>query len=178
VRKTALLIALLAACRSVRPAPDPARDAYVGGSFSAIPALGLGIEGGKVIHRAERFDLAVEGELLWQFLTDRDLADDGHTENLDDWTQVRVGLKQSFQPGGKYRFVLRYGGVLFRATGTPGIIGEGGTYFGLYASAGFDVEIAPRWTMGPDFRVLLVEGRGDPGFEAVPQFGWHLVFDF
>jgi hypothetical protein len=174
VRKVALLILCAAACRS-RVESGHRRDFYAGASLSAIPAVGLAVEGGKVVHRTDRFDFAIEGELAWQFLSDRDLADDGNTENTDDWVQGRIGVKQTWSPGWKRHLVARYGAVLFRATGTPGIVAEAGDYYGLYGSLGFDVEVAERWTMGPEFRLLLV---GGPGFEAVPQFGWHLVHDF
>lgn len=175
-----LLIAaalLVVGCRS-RGVTGAERDWYAGGSFSAIPAVGLAAEAGRVLHRGESFDLAVEGEFTWQFLTDQDLADDGRSANTNNWTQLRLGLKQSFQPTGKRHLVLRYGLVGFRATGTPGIIDSAGDYLGAYGGLGFEADLGDRWVMGPEVRVLAVDGLDGGGFEVIPQFAWHLAFRF
>ncbi len=172
-----LLLALLAAgCRTRPPDWQPWQTAF-GGSFSAIPHVGVAAEGGAVIHRTERFDYVAEGEVTYQFLDDADLASDGSPGKLDAWWQLRAGIKQIFSPGHKRHLVVRYGAVFFHATGTPGLVDAAGSYFGIYGGIGFETDLNERWTAGPELRVLIVDGDAS-GVEIVPQFAWHLVRRF
>lgn len=172
MRRLSALLLLLAACQT-RVADYP-RDWYAGGSFSAIPAVGLALEGGKVIARPEKFDLSAEAQAVWQFLDDKDLADDGHADHGEMFA-VRAGLKHATSPGHKRHFTLRYGFEYYHATGDPGIVDRAGDYYGAYVGFGFETELAPHWTMGPELSAVVLGGEGTA---VVPTFFWHLVYDF
>lgn len=170
-----LAVLLLAACRS-RVAGYP-RDWHVGGSFSAIPGVGLALEGGKVFARKDKFDWAAEAQVFRHFLDDKDFADDGFADH-GRVTAVRAGLKHSTNPGHKRHVTWRYGFQFYRATGEPGIIERAGDYYGGYMGIGFETDLSRRWTMGPEISVAFMQGEGDRQFEVVPTFFWHLFFNF
>lgn len=167
-----VLILLFAACQS-RVGGYP-RDWYAGGSFSAIPAVGLALEGGKVLACPDSFDWAAEGQIVWQFLDDKDLADDGHADH-GEMAAVRAGFKHSTSPGHKRHLTLRYGFEYYHATGDPGIVDRPGDYYGAYVGFGFETELGPHWTMGPELSAAALWGEGTA---VVPTFFWHIVYDF
>jgi hypothetical protein len=175
MRRLALLPVLLlplAACQT--RVQDYERDWYAGGSFSAIPSVGLAVEGGKVLARPQLFDWSGEAQAIWQFLDDKDLANDNHATH-GEMQAVRVGFKQTSNPGGKRHLTLRYGFEYYRATGSPGIVDRPGYYYGPYIGFGFDTEIGEHWTMGPEVAAAFFQGEGTA---VVPGFFWHLVYDF
>jgi hypothetical protein len=180
-RNLAFLAALLTAallfagCRSRVAGYE--RDWYAGGSFTAVPGVGLALEGGKVVARPDTFDLAVEAQIVRHFLDDKDFADDGEADH-GRMTAVRLGLKHSTSPGAKRHATFRYGAQFYRATGVPGIVDRPGDYVGAYAGIGFETELSRNWTMGPEISVAVLRGEGDIGVEVVPTFFWHFVFDF
>jgi len=157
--------------------PGYPRDWYAGVSFSAIPGVGLAAHGGKVLARPETHDWSAEAMLIRHFLDDEDLADDGN-KATGRMTAVRAGFKHATNPGHKIRATYRYGFMFYRATGTPGIVDFPGNYYGAYGSVGFETELSRRWTMGPEFSLAFLEGEGRPGFEIVPTFFWHLIYNF
>ncbi|MFI5402524.1 MAG: hypothetical protein ACHQ1G_06270 [Planctomycetota bacterium] len=174
MHRLALLATLLfAACQS-RVAGYP-RDWYAGGSFAAIPGVGLAVEGGKVLARPEQFDWSGEAQFVWQFLDDKDLADDNRADH-GEMLAARAGFKHSTNPGHKRHLTLRYGFEFYRATGDPGIVEQAGDYYGGYVGFGFETELSRHWTMGPELSVAFLEGEGS--FEVVPGFFWHLAYDF
>ena len=175
ISAVAVALILAAGCRSRVPGYD--RDWYAGGSFTAVPGVGLAAGGGKVIAHRDTYDWAVEGQIVRHFLDDKDIADDGQAAH-GRMTAVRIGMKHSVSPGSKRHATFRYGAQFYRATGTPGIVDKPGDYFGAYASFGFETELSERWTMGPEFSVALLEGEGSIGWEVVPTFFWHLWFNF
>jgi hypothetical protein len=171
-RLSLFALLLLPACQS--RVQDYARDWYLGGSFSAIPAVGLAVEGGKVIARPDTFDWAVEAQGVWQFLDDKDLADDGHASH-GEMQAARLGFKHSTSPGAKRHWTLRYGFEYYHASGSPGIVDRPGDYYGAYVGFGFETELSKRWTMGPELSAAFVGGEGTA---VVPTFFWHLVYNF
>jgi len=172
MRRLALLLLLLPACQT-RVDGYP-RDWYAGGSFSAVPSVGLAVEGGKVLARPEMFDWSGEAQFIWQFLDDKDLANDNHA-NHGEMMAVRAGFKHSTSPGQKRHLTLRYGFEYYRAVGDPGIVQRAGDYYGAYAGFGFETELSRHWTMGPELSVAYLTGTGA---EIVPTFFWHLAYDF
>ena len=172
-----LLACAMPACRTRLSGGAP-RDWYAGGGFSAVPQVGLTGGFGKVVKRTQTSDWAAELYAAFQFLDDKDFADD-ERPGADDVTQIRAGLKHIFSPGHKRHLTIRYGAVWFRADGEHPLIIEGpGDYTGAYLAIGFETDLSARWTLGPEFALLLVDGSGDNGFEAVPQFTWHLIYSF
>ncbi|UCE87477.1 MAG: hypothetical protein JSU66_07125 [Deltaproteobacteria bacterium] len=169
-----LCVLLLAGACRTRVAGYP-RDYYAGMSFTAIPGVGLAAEGGKVVRRTDRYDLALEGQIVRHFWDDTDFADD----DLGDpgrMTAVRFGARQALSPGSKRHATFRYGFQFYRATGQPGIVDDPGDYYGFYASAGFETELSRHWSMGPEISVAVLEGEGSLPTEVVPTFFWRFVF--
>lgn len=164
-----LLLALLicmAACRS-RIAREDAREVYAGIGFSALPGVGASATLGQIFSdRSELFDFAFE------LGTTRQDMDNGR------FFQVQLGVKQTASPGHDRHLVFRYGLTWFRATGTPDLIDRPGDYLGLHVGVGYEWELSPRITVGPEARVLIVIGEGSLGREIVPQFGIHFIFNF
>jgi len=172
-----VLAGLVAGCRTRIPSTAP-RDTYAGVAFSALPQVGLEAGGGKIIARPARYDLAAEGAVAFQFIDDTDLADDGRP-GPGSFTQLRGGLKHTFSPGGRRHLTARYGLVWFRATGAnPLIIDDPGDYLGIYAGVGFETDLTPTLTMGPEIRLLIVDGLDGQGVQAFPQFAWNLFWNF
>lgn len=177
MRGSALLLGvfLLAACRS--RVAGPPRDWYAGGSFSAVPGVGLAVEGGKVFAREDKYDWSAEGQVFRHFWDDKDLADDNFADH-GRVTAVRAGLKHTMSPGHKRHLTCRYGFQFYRATGEPGIIEKAGDYYGGYFGIGFETDLSRHWTMGPELSVAFMQGEGGRQFEVVPTFFWHLSYDF
>ena len=175
--RAALLLCLLAtACRSRIPS-DNVRNAFVSAGLSALPQVGVALGGGWRVATRESYDLFIEAEGTVQFLDDTDFNDDGFG-GPGTFTQARLGLKHALSPGHKRHVTVRYGVLWFRARGGVTIIDAPGDYVGAYVGLGFETELSERWTMGPEIRILLVNGTGSQGFEVVPQFAWHLIFRF
>ena len=175
--RTALLLCLLATgCRS-RLRQEHARKAFFGAGLSALPQVGAAVEAGWRVAARESYDLFVELEGTVQFLDDTDFNDDG-LGGPGTFSQARLGLKHTFSPGHKRHLTVRYGAVWFRARGGVTILDLPGDYIGAYLGLGFETDLSERWTMGPEIRILLVEGTDSQGFDVVPQFGWHLIFRF
>jgi len=172
-----VLAGLVAGCCTRIPSTAP-RDTYVGFAFSALPQVGLEAGGGKVLARPARYDLSAEVAGAFQFIDDTDLANDGNP-GPGSYTQLRAGLKHTFAPGHRRHLTARYGLVWFRATGQfPLIIDSPGDYLGVYAGIGFETDLTPRLTMGPEIRLLIVDGLDSQGVQAFPQFAWNLFWNF
>ncbi len=170
------LALLLAACRSGVKSPNDA-DHLVGVSFSALPQVGVGLLGATRLSKRPEFNLLAELEGTLQFLDDSDLADDGGP-GAGNFTQVRLGLKYVFTPDDSRHLVARYGVVWLESSGEPILLDEAGEYAGGYGGIGFETEISKRWSVGPEFRLLVVDGLQSQGIEVIPQFAWHFTFRF
>lgn len=168
-----LLLSLAGACRS----SSNDRDSYVGGGIIALPQLGPVVSAGHRVRRPHQWDTYLEAEAAYQFIDDKDLADDGFP-GAGSVTQFRLGLKHVLAPEAKRRLTFRWGAVWFQSTGEAVLIDRAGRYAGAYLSFGFETDLSERWSMGPDIRALFVEGTGSADFEVVPQFAWQLVFRY
>ncbi|MHC4973347.1 MAG: hypothetical protein ACYTG3_13550 [Planctomycetota bacterium] len=169
------LVVLQVGCKS--RVPGYPRNWYGGVSFSAIPGVGLAAHGGKVLAQPDTYDWSGEAMIIRHFLDDTDFADDGFGAS-GRMTAVRAGFKHGTNPGHKIRATYRYGFMYYRATGVPGIVDFPGNYWGAYGGVGFETELSRRWTMGPEFSLAFLEGEGNLGFEIVPTFYWHLIYNF
>jgi hypothetical protein len=160
------------------PTALPPADWYAGAALSLLPNVGVAVEAGKVVRRDAFATWSVEAQALWQFLDDKTFADDGNPV-AGDWYQARVGAKVSTDPDDYRHWTGRLGFVWFRAEGEPNLVQEEGDYFGGYVGVGFETQVNDRFTIGPEVSVMVVpRDGGDPPFYAVPQFGWHLLWEF
>ena len=159
--------------------PNPCyqcRPWYVGGSASFLPNLGLAIQAGRVFKENEEVRWSAEGEFTFQFLDDKTFASDGGPE-AGNWYQLQLGVKVISKPRTRRHWTGRGGLVWFYADGEePNIVEKEGHYAGIYAGFGFETDITPTLTMGPEISGMLVM-REDGSIEAVPQFNWHIIWN-
>ncbi len=164
-------LALAAGCKSRLPS-ERTGELHAGVGFLAVPAAGVSVTAGQTIHdRHDFFDIAFELQAAFQF------PEDSATQN-GKWAQIQAGAKATLSPGHPSHVVLRAGGVWFRATGDPAILDAPGDYLGLYGGVGYEWDLSPRMTAGPEFKVLVVGGEGSLGVEVVPQFGLNWIVKF
>jgi hypothetical protein len=163
----AVLGVLLAACA----APETGRGPRFGLAGSAVP--NLGVEGALEIPVGRRGDtlLAADLHLVQQFLDDEDLADDGNPE-AGDWTQAGLALRAITDADDEGHWTFRVGPEWFEARSNPNIVDEPGHYVGLRVGLGFERDLTPGVSMGPEVSFLLAWGEGT--FEWVPQLVWGL----
>jgi hypothetical protein len=160
------LLLCMAACRSRIPRED-ARRAYVDLGMSALPGMGASAALGQLFSdRKELFDFAFE------LTTTLQKVEDGR------FFQVQAGVKQTGSPGHDSHLVLRYGLTWFRATGNPEFISLPGDYLGGYFGAGYEWDLSPHITIGPEARVVVASREGTLDVEAFPQLGIHFTFNF
>ncbi|MGQ0612553.1 MAG: hypothetical protein ACT4PV_02220 [Planctomycetaceae bacterium] len=165
------VLAFAAACKSRIPADKPG-EFHAGIGFLGVPAAGVSVTAGQTFSdRREFFDLAFELQAAFQF------PEDSPTRT-GKWAQFQAGAKATLSPGHPRHVVLRAGGVWFRATGDPGILDTPGDYLGLYGGVGYEWDLTQRMTVGPEFKVLIVDGEGSLGIEVVPQFGLNWIVKF
>lgn len=155
--------------------PPPCRATYADASLSFLPNLGLGIGAGRVFARTADDIWSFEVQGTYQFLDDASIADDGNPE-AGDWLQLRAGFKASSNPRGRRHFTKRFGAVVFDAAGDPNIVQEPGTYWGVYGGLGFETDLTPTLTVGPELSVLVTTREDEFEFaRPVPQLTWHAI---
>jgi hypothetical protein len=162
-----LLSLLFAGCRS----------AFVDAGVSFLPQVGVAAGGGVLLGSSAASEVFLEAEAACQWLDDKGILDDGNEEQ-GPWWQADVGAKHVLRPEQRRHLVVRYGAVWFRQTGVTGIIDGPGTYWGGFAGVGFETDLSPRLSVGPEVRVLVAQGEGSPGWEIVPQLRLHVVLRF
>jgi hypothetical protein len=167
VRRLALVALLAAGCRS----------AFVDTGVSFLPQVGVAAGGGVRLGGSGASEFHLEAEVAYQSLDDKDVLDDGNGAQ-GPWRQAQVGVKQVLRPDRRRHVVVRYGAAWFRQTGVTGIIDGPGTYWGGFGGVGFETDVSPRVSIGPEVRVIVAQGEGAPGWEIVPQLRLHVVFRF
>ncbi len=168
----ALLIA--ASCAS---SPTQPRDVSWSVGASALPNLGLTTGMDQVFHRSGETSYALEALFTFQPWDDEDVISDGHP-HAGDFAQFQLGVKRA-RPSQEDRWwTSRAGAVWFRAKGEPNIVQLPGDYLGLYAGAGFELQVNEHLTMGPDLSLLVVSLERSGDVDVVPQLAWRVTFGF
>lgn len=156
--------------------PSCCRNKYVGFSGSLLPNVGIGIGGGFIVKRAPGVQYAVELQGTYQFLDDEDFADDGNPA-AGDWYQIRAGMKIISTPKFRRHLTGRFGAVWLRAEGEPNILQDPGDYWGIYGGIGFETDLTPQISVGPELQVMLVTRDDEFDVETpIPQLNWHLIY--
>lgn len=150
-------------------------NAYWGVGPSFLPNVGASLEAGAVWERGLRFIKSFEMKLTWQFLDDEDFINDA-APKAGDWYQLQGGVKFATAPLARRHWVFRGGLVWFYADGIPNIVQEQGHYLGGYVGVGYEAEIRPNFTIGPELSFLVVGGQGRAFI--IPQFNWHFIWSF
>ncbi len=151
-------------------------NAYLGGSLSFLPNVGVAVQGGVDRHRDRRLKVSTEAEFTYQFLDDELFIDDGNPA-AGNWLQFQGGVKVATNPDARRHWTGRLGGCWFYAGDDPNIVDKEGHYFGVYGGIGFETDLTEGFTMGPELSVMLaIHESGD--LVAVPQFNWHFLWNF
>jgi len=166
-RIVAVALLLGGSCRS---APSENRPA-IGLMPSALPNIGLAVEGSLPFRKLGSFDTSVSARYTHQWLDDSDLADDGNVA-AGDWSQLDVGLLGFHDLGGGRRATLRLAAVWMRARGEPNIIDDAGDYYGAGLGVGLRTRLSRDWSFGPELSIFF--GRGDGQWVKTPQLVWGL----
>ncbi|MDJ0523368.1 MAG: hypothetical protein QNJ90_14955 [Planctomycetota bacterium] len=153
----------------------PCRTTYVDTSLSFLPNVGAGLGGGMVISRTPQVQTSLEILGTWQFLDDEDFVDDGNPA-AGDWYQIRAGAKWSFAPKSRRHLTLRAGAMWLQANGEPNILNDPGDWFGIYGGIGFETDVTPCLTVGPELSLFLVTREEEFSVEPVPQLNWHVTW--
>jgi len=157
------------------PTPPPARTSYLDASASFLPNLGFGLGVGRVVRSTPAALGSVEAQLVYQFLDDEIFADDGNPK-AGPWYQVRAGFKRTSNPPGPRHLTTRIGAVWLRAEGEPNVIQDEGNYAGLYAGLGFETDLGPSLSVGPELTILgITRTDGFSVARPVPQINWHVT---
>lgn len=151
-------------------------NAYFGLSGSFLPNLGASFTIGGIYLRTESTKWAWEIEATYQPFDDEIFADDGNPK-AGDWWQIQAGVKLASAPHTRRHLTGRWGGVWCWSGKDPNIVEEKGNYFGAYAGIGYEADLTPCFTTGPELSVMLMwHEKGD--FVVVPQFNWHFIWSF
>lgn len=156
--------------------PSPCRNRYLDVTGSFLPNVGIGGGGGFIFKRTPKADYALELHATWQFLDDETFADDGNPE-ADDWYQIRAGMKIISTPKARRHLTGRVGAVWIQANGAPNILDRPGDYYGIYGAIGFETDLTPQISVGPELALMLVTGDDEFKVETpVPQLNWHFIY--
>ena len=159
---------------AARPYRAPVGEVYGGGALLASPAVGGSLQLGQVFARSAAADWSFEVEGGVQAL-DAELYGQ---ESSGSWAQARGGVKASFNPLGRGHPTARAGIAWFRSTEPTELVDEAGDYVGVYAGVGYEWDVTPRFTTGPELTVLAASREGDWDPVAVPQARWHFLWNF
>jgi len=148
----------------------PVGEFYVGGVGLMGPGLGGGFEAGQVFARTPKMTWAFEMQAAWQD------PGQGLWFNSDGkWGQVRGGLKATFAPCCKGHLVFRGGASWLRSTARTTFLDTSFDHIGGYVGVGYEVDVTPRFTTGPELSVLFVSRENKPSLFLIPQLSWHAI---
>jgi len=167
VRPFLLVLLAGAGCRT-----GASREVYAGVGPSVLPHVGGTLTAGQFFstHR-ERHHFAFEARATFQGGRDA-------PGQSGRFFQAQAGVRQLVHPDRASHPVVRYGAVWLRATGDPAILSRPGDYLGAYLGIGYEWDLSPHVTVGPELNVLFLEGEGSLGFEVLPQLGFGIFWNF
>ncbi len=151
----------------------PRGELYAGGVAIASPGFGGGLEAGQVFSRTPTGTWSFELQAGWQDTSDTLWFDGGGT-----WAQIRGGIKVSSSPCARAHWTLRAGAVWLRATAANSFLDRATDHVGGYVGVGYEVDLAPGLTTGPELSLLLVSPESRLSPHLVPQLAWHVLFNF
>ena len=140
-----------------------------------LPTFGGGVGIGQVFSRTNLATWSFETTAVYMPLSD---TLQGETDG--DFGAFRAGVKATFQPRGCGHWVARAGATFLRNTGDTSVLAQQGDYVGIYAGIGYEWDITPHLSTGPEVLAYIVdqEGLTDIDIEVVPQFLWHVILKF
>ncbi len=163
-------------CQPVGGRTWPRGEVYGGVSFLGGPAAGGAVEFGQVFARSNLANWSFEIEGAFEDLNTPLFGDDGTTGGT--WAQAQGGVKASFLPLRRGHPTARAGFTWFRATEDTKFISGADDYFGFYVGAGYEWDVSPLITTGPEVSVVIAAPEKSGDFDVIPQFQWHVIFNF
>ena len=157
----------LASCTAL----EPERDPRLGLAASVLPNLGVETTATTRLLRRGDVDWRAELSIAQQFLDDEDLADDGRV-SAGDWTQAGLGLRWITHVEEKRHWTARLGFIWARARGVPNIVNDPGDFVGIRFGLGYESDLTPALSMGPELAVIPTYGGDGHEFDVVPQLTW------
>ena len=149
----------------------PLGEIYAGLHLSALPGLGAGLTFGHVLARTDAATYSFE-----MLATFQDASDALLFTGNGEYGQVRGGFKALFQPCCQGHLTARAGATWLRSTTTSDVLSGPGDYFGLYAGLGYELDLSPRLSTGPELTLFAVdEEKGSFKIDVIPQINWHLT---
>lgn len=165
-----------AACLSAQ-GPDGPRegDWYFGAGGNMIPSVGLSLHAGRVLWRNKDIMGSVEAEFIGQFIDDETFIDDGNPE-ADPFIQFKAGIKTRNNPGGARHLTFRGGLTWFHAGAEPNIVQDEGDYAGVYVGGGFETDLTPNLSVGPEIAVTVASKTDTFDVSVVPTLSWRMTW--
>ena len=157
--------------------PDGPREdqIYFGAGGNVIPSIGFSVHAGKVLWRNENIMGAFEAELIGQFIDDETFVDDGNPE-ADPFIQFKAGIKTRNNPHGARHLTFRGGLTWFYAGDDPNIVQDEGHYAGIYLGGGFETDLTPNLTVGPEIALTVATQLDSFDVSVVPTLSWRATW--
>ena len=165
-------------CLSAKPVDGPTPGSmYYGVGGNIIPSVGVSLHAGRVLWRTEHITGSIEGEVIGQFIDDETFIDDGNPE-ADPFVQAKLGIKTRNNPDSARHLTFRSGITYFNAGDNPNIVQEPGDYVGVYVGAGFETDLTPNLTVGPELSLTVATqiDQFDIGNGIVPTLSWRATW--
>jgi len=153
-------VLFLAACRTDR-ATRSADDFFVGALGGADPASSIEIAFGQKVAGA----LAVEVRGARSF-------------GSGELFQAQAGARQTWSTGRARRPYVRVGLTWVRTTEDRSSFDGPGDYLGAFTGGGYEWDVVPGLSLGPEVTLSVLEGEGSLGFAFLVRFGIQLRFRF
>jgi hypothetical protein len=148
----------------------------IGGGLAFGPDLGASILGTYEFSRSCRAAWSAEVRASWLFFDNATVVNTGNDTTDADWKQLQVGVKVAINPEARTHLTGRAGLVVADVEGNLNLVRQTGTYYGGYVGFGFETQLTPRISVGPDVSVLAMQRDGDDRVYFVPQLGWNLSY--
>jgi hypothetical protein len=160
-----LLLLLATACRTRLSEPEP-RNFFAGVGVSAEDPPGLVLIAGQLVSdNNPKYDLFVEGHIVSQW-------GDG------DLVQLEAGARHVLSPGHESHLYFRYGATWLRLVGDSEFLDEEGDYLGAYAGVGYEWDLTPRISVGPEIDLYGLWTEQDFNFDFLPRLVFQINVKF
>lgn len=173
------------------PCPDSCGNpcgGYVGGNLQFAPGLGAGIEFGINLKRTKSYLLSFEVGATYQDFYDELFDEDrqgvtGDNNLAGKMHSLRFGLRWRFKPCCTGHPTLRLGVQWAQLSGGPEFldlaeVDSDGDYLGAYLGLGYEWDINPRWSTGPEVALFAGVDPDSGDTALIPTLYWHINYKF
>lgn len=128
-----------------------------------------------MLWRNKDIEGSIEAEIIGQFIDDETFVDDGNPA-ADPFLQFKLGVKTRNNPTGARHLTFRGGLTWFYAGDNPNIVQDEGHYAGVYVGGGFETDLTPNLTVGPEVSVTVASQIDKFGARVVPTLSWRMTW--